>query len=158
MLAFILKYPFQILTALFFSTTLIAGGLASHLGDELSKEKTAHAADVQHFKDVQKAANDQAEATKKELIKESKANAEQADINYHDLLSKYNASILRYKANQSSSRKAHSDQLPTSEGGDGSGTSTFISITMSDAKICSVNTARLQAVRDWAITLPKQQE
>lgn len=155
MLPFILKYPFQILTVVFLATTIICGTGWSNTSGKLGDERAAHKADVTAFKTAQKEANDKAEATKQKLLKDAEINAKKADTNYANLLGKYNASILRYKANQSVSKPTNSDQLPSTEGSDGPSSSTFISIPIGDAQVCAVNTARLQAVHDWAISQPQ---
>jgi hypothetical protein len=118
----------------------------------LLAEQLAHKSDVQHFKDVQADANRKAEDTKNKLTREAKANAKQADQNYSDLLSRYRANLVRYKANQGGGSGPDHRENPPAQSGDGPGESSdVLAITKDDADICAVNTARLQAVHDWAI-------
>lgn len=131
-----------------------------HTSDLLTKEKAVHAQDIQNFKTAQDIANANAKAEQAALVKESKADAAQADANYSGLLFKYHASLVRYSTSQGASQQADHYQLPTPQGSDGPGSSTdlpkSITITGNDAEICAINTARLQAVHDWAIALPKE--
>jgi hypothetical protein len=86
-------------------------------------------------------------------------NARKADEAYNDLLRKYNSSIVRYQASQrtpggitlSSSSSTFDGSYERSE-------STIISITLDDAGICAENTARLQAVRQWALGVGFKEE
>lgn len=122
-------------------------------------EKVAHAQDLKNFKIIQEVANSAAEAQRTQLLKEAKANADQADTNYAALLGQYHASILRYQANQRGTEQATDSEHPPAQSGNGPSSSTdlpfTITISGSDAQICAVNTARLQAVHDWAVSLPK---
>lgn len=125
----------------------------------LVKEHNAHLTDIASFKQAQADADKAAKAQRDSLLKESKANADQADINYSGLLTQYHASLLRYSASKSASSQPDHYQLPTAQGSDGPSASTnlppTITITGSDAQICAVNTARLVAVHDWAVSLKK---
>lgn len=150
------------LPALLLATNIFAfhGWTTDH--SKLLAERAAHQLDVQSFKAAQAAANKQAETEKRALLKESKANADQADAKYASLFASYRANLLRYKASlsQGNTDQAEHNQLPTPQGGDGpsKGTDvpfTTLPISLDDASICAENTARLQAVHDWAVTLPK---
>lgn len=129
----------------------------------LNKERAEHQQVVKQFKDTQQEANRKAEAKRIELEEKGKKDAEQADANYADLYGKYRANLLRYQANQSGSSRSNRSQLPTAKGSPGSSGSTDVldgqtaelRITLDDGRICAVNTARLQAVRDWAMKLSK---
>lgn len=147
----------QWLAVLLVITNALTFGLWRHTSKELTKEVAAHASTVRRFETAQEVANAKAEAIKQTLIEEGKREAKEADASYASLLNKYNASLLRYQASQSRSERSSDYQLPASEGGYGSGQSSFISITLDDAQVCAVNTARLQAVHDWAVRLPKAQ-
>jgi hypothetical protein len=121
---------------------------------DLVKEKAAHAADTKTFKAAQAQADKNAQAQKTKLETEGKQKADDADKNYSSLLSKYNASLMRYKqANQGSAGTSGYSQLQSPQSGDGPGQSPFVSIPVDDAGICAENTARLQAVHDWATHL-----
>lgn len=129
---------------------------------KLVRERAAHAADVNAFKQAQREADTKAQMVRAVLLKESKANAAQADANYTTLASQYHASLLRFGAHQGHSGQSNHNQLSTPEGGNGPSSSTdlppTITITGSDAEICAINTARLVAVHDWAVSLPKDGE
>ena len=143
---------------------LLGCGLASTYGlydtrISLTKEKAAHAYDIKSFKDAQAAANNKAQEERAILQKESKANADQADANYSTLLARYHTSLMRYAPSKGGTKFASNNQLSSPEGSDGPSASTdlpaTLTITGDDANICAINTARLQAVRDWATTLPQ---
>lgn len=89
------------------------------------------------------------EKTKKEAA--DVARSKKADEDYIALMHKYNASLLRYQTNQRPTSTINLPVTPdTPDGSDGSSESTGIFITMSDANICTENTARIQVVHDWA--------
>lgn len=143
------------------STNVFTYSMWQHTSHVLKQERTLHTQDVQNFKIAQSLANQLAEATRSRLLTESKANAAKADANYSTLLAQYHASLVRYGTNHGSTVQANHNQLPTPQGSNGPGASTdlpnTLTITGDDAQICAVNTARLQAVHDWAITLPRQE-
>ena len=88
------------------------------------------------------------------IEQENRERAEQADQEYADLLRRYNASIVRYRAEtpqRTSSGPDLSSAPSTTEGSNGPGVGSLILIPLSDAEICAVNTARLQVVRDWVL-------
>lgn len=139
--------------------TAFNGWHSSHVN--LVKEQAAHKLDIANFKQAQTDANKQAQATRDSLIKESKTNADQADAKYGTLLSSYRANLLRYQANQSGGSQADHSQLSTPQGGNGPSPnpvlpSTSITISTEDANVCAVDIARLVAVHDWAVSLPKE--
>lgn len=156
---FLLKYWQYTVIALLVLLNVFTGFELKHTQGNLNKEVAAHASDIAAFKKAQADADANAQAVKDNLMKESQASANQADASYSSLLSKYRTSLLRYSANQSGSSAAGHSQLSTAQGGDGPSIGTelpkTITITGDDADICSVNTARLQAVHDWAVALPK---
>ena len=125
-------------------------------------EKAAHAADNAKFVAAQKAADLEEQNVRKQLQTESKAASHEADTNYSALLTKYNASLMRYGSGKGGVQGPSNNQLPATQGADGPSASTDLSsavsslptqiaITGSDAEVCAVNTARLQAAHDWAI-------
>ncbi len=127
----------------------------SHDHKLLVAERLAHQTDVTAWKAAQASAESKIIATKKDLEKKSKEKADAADKNYTTLLAKYRTSVLRYQANQSVLSRPGGDQQPQApESGNGPSTGTNISISIEDANVCAVNTARLQAVHDWALSLP----
>lgn len=138
-----------------------------HTDAALIKERASHAADIASFKQAQATADAKAQSERATLLKESKANADQADAHYSTLASQYHASLVRYAGHQSGTKQSGNNQLSTSGGSNGSSSSSdlptavgdlppTITITSGDAQICAVNTARLSAVHDWAVALPKQ--
>lgn len=127
-----------------------------HEHGKYTKEVAAHAADNAKFVAAQKAADLQQQTEKKQLQTESKAASHEADTNYSALLTKYNASLVRYaKGTKGVAGTSGDYQLPTTDSLDGPGADSDIPsriiITGSDAEICAVNTARLQAAHDWAL-------
>jgi hypothetical protein len=156
------KYWREWLIGLFVFTQLGTAFGWYHEHGLLAREKASHVKDINDFKTAQVLATAQANAEKSVLQKESKANADQADAKYTGLLAQYRANLLRYSASQSGTSTTHYSQLPTTQSGNGPSTGTDVStststiqITIDDAQICAVNTARLQAVHDWAINPPK---
>lgn len=141
------------------ASTLLANTLWQHTIKALKQERAVHAQDISNFKTTQTLANSLAEAQRTQLLQESKANAAKADASYTTLLTQYHASLVRYSANHGSTSQAADHQLPATQGSNGPSTSPDISdsiiITNSDGEICAVNTARLQAVHDWAVSLPR---
>lgn len=125
----------------------------------LLKERAAHQLDISNFKQVQLDADNKAKAEREVLQKEAEARASQSDAEYSTLLAEYRANLVRYKASQSGTRQNGNHQLPSAQSGDGSSTGSDVldtlTITGGDAQICATNTARLQAVRDWALNPPK---
>jgi hypothetical protein len=153
------KYWYLVAITVLVSSNLYADHKFTDVKHQLAAEQIAHKKDVQDFRDAQKAADAKAKAAAESLKKEAKANADQADSNYGALLAKYRLSLVRYKANQSGTSGPYYYQLPAPQGGDGPSPSAKlpegIGISSADAEICAVNTARLQAVHDWAISLKK---
>lgn len=124
----------------------------------LNAERISHKADIETYKRAQKEAQDKIDIKKKQLEQESKVKADAADEKYSILLAKYHTSLLRYKTSPSvRSGPSSGEQPQTSESGYGPSSSaelpTSLTISGTDAQICAVNTARLQAVHDWAIEL-----
>lgn len=159
-LSFLKSHWKAILIGGLLTTNVFTIGEWRHTDAQFRQERAAHTADIVSFKDAQRIADTNAQNKRDELLKESKANATKADQSYSDLLAKYKSSLLRYQANQSGASQSDNYQLPTPQGGNGSGSSpdllgSSVTITGSDAQICAVNTARLVAVHDWAIGLPK---
>lgn len=157
--ASIIKYWQYWLIALLFAANLFTGYELKHTRDKLTAEVSAHVKDINDFKTAQAEADKNAQTLKDTLIKESKANADQADSNYDTLLTKYRSSLLRFSSSQSHPGAGGDNQLPTAQGGNGPGAGSefpkSITISGDDAGICAVNTARLVAVHDWAVGLPK---
>lgn len=120
----------------------------------LATERLEHKQVVQQFKDTQAEANRKAEAKRIELERKATKDAQEADKRYGSLLAEYRTNLLRFKADQSGGSRPNSDQGEAATSSPGSSTGTQFSsivITMKDAEICAINTARLQAVRDWAL-------
>lgn len=91
-----------------------------------------------------------------EVERKNAEDARKADEAYTTLLNKYHTSIVRYQASQRSTGRVDlSNTSITSSGSDVTSESTRISITIDDAGICAENTARLQAVKQWAESLKK---
>lgn len=143
------------------ASTLIANVGWNHTSKALKQERTVHAQDISNFKTAQSLSNSLAEAQRTQLLQESKANAAKADASYATLLTQYRASLVRYHAHYGSTVQAPNSELPATQGGNGPSAgpqlpTDEITISLPDADICAVNTARLQAVHDWATSLPRQ--
>lgn len=159
-LVLLTKYWQYGVIALLFSGLLLTSWEWRHTDAEFHTEQAAHAADIASFKNAQADANKLAQKERDALQAQGKANAAKADSDYSSLLTKYHASILRYQTNSSGSQGSDYNQLQSTESGNGPSSSAdlpaTLTITGSDAQVCAVNTARLQAVHDWAISLPQE--
>jgi len=156
---FLSKFWREILIGVLCLTTL--GSCNFWLGARaaLAQEKSDHQRTITTFKHTQELANESAKAIEKKLKEEAKKNAKEADTRYANLLSQYNANLLRYKANQSNPSRPSDSSYTTPQSSDRPSSSTIIpatvTITMDDAEICAINTARLQSVQEWAVNLIK---
>src|SRR6185503_173368 len=123
-----------------------------------------HRAEVKYTAEIaqikQKSAESEALAwrQKNDAEKKYRDNAQKADTNDAALRSKYDAALLRLaKAQRPTSQAGASTGPSLSQGSDGPGGSTELpeelTITFEDAKICAVNTSRLEAVHDWATSI-----
>lgn len=157
--ASMIKYWYAWVIGLLLAANLFTGYELKHTRDNLTKEVAAHVKDIQDFKSAQADADAKALVIQTTLAKESKDSADKADTDYSGLLAKYRANLLRFQANQGSTLNPSDNQFPTAQSGDGPSVSSQfpkgIVISGADADICTVNTARLQAVHDWAVGLPK---
>lgn len=152
------KYWRFYLPVLFVSLQVLTAYGWYHDHYALKAEKAELQTEVNNVKAAQAAANAKAEAEKTQLKQESETKANAADQNYSSLLAKYKSSLLRYETTQGASKQSNSGSTSSSsESGNGPSSSTVIpeviTIPSSDAQICAINTARLQAVHDWAVAL-----
>lgn len=133
------------------SLALGVGWYVSNL--KLDAERKGRKADTQKYVAAQAQATVLAYQQKIAQEQKDRQRADQADAAYANLLSKYNASLLRYASAQGSAHPPSMSKPPSNaQGSDGPSGDSFVSIPMNDARICAVNTARLQALHDWAIS------
>lgn len=117
----------------------------------LDKEVLGRKNDRLSFENAQAEATVLAYTEKVKKDADNAANKAKADEDYLTLMRKYNASLLRYQANQRPTGIIDlSSTSVTTDGSNSTSESTSISITMNDASICAENTARIQAVQKWA--------
>ncbi|SCW57174.1 hypothetical protein SAMN02927924_01446 [Sphingobium faniae] len=125
----------------------------------LSAEKAGRQSDRAAYAQAQAEATSAALSAKIEKEAEYAEKADEADARYADLSQQYRAAVMHYQAAQ---RQAGSADLPqpadAAESGNRSGGSAIVSvgsilIPEADAFICAGNTARLEAVRAWAVGL-----
>lgn len=146
------------LIALLIVGNVVTGSLLYNGRNDLENEKKAHVADIQKVKVAQAEAEDKIEEIRTHLTEQAKIDATQADKRYANLYASYKLSLVRYKALQSV-RSGPSDNQssgPASSGNGPSGSTELpaqLTISGDDARICAVNTARLQALQAWANTL-----
>ena len=129
------------------------------LKSSLSAEKAGRLADRKEYHRAQMEATAKAYAAKIKTEKAYEAEREKADLAADDLGKQYRAAVLRYQAAQRAAGGADLPQ-PTqgAASGDGPGGPAVIPqgsilIPQDDALICADNTARLEAVRGWALGL-----
>lgn len=144
-----------LLLALLGAQTLRVASLKS----SLRAEQAARKADRASYETAQAQAAVDAYAAKVKKEAEDAKKADAADARYADLSRQYRAAVLRYGTAQGHASKT---DLPgtteTAQGSDRPGGPAVIPqgsilIPQADALICSDNTARLEAVREWALGL-----
>lgn len=129
----------------------------------LQAEKSSRRADATNYARAQAEATAIALSAKMKKEAEYAAKAEQADARADDLGQRYHAAVLRYQAAQRSGRAADMPGTAQSaESSDGPGGSPVIPlgnilIPEADAFVCATNTGRLQAAREWALSLEAAQ-
>lgn len=120
------------------------------------REVAQHARDISEYKAAQAEANSLAIQTKQQDDEQHAKDLKDADAKYADLRAKYTISLHNYASAQTNSGVQRSDTTSvkdsTTESVDGPSASTNVSITEDDANICAINTARLQAAHDWALS------
>lgn len=154
-----IKYWYLWIIGILIVSNGLTGWQLKHTRDALKTEVAAHAKDILDFKNAQAEADAKAQTITATLTQRSKDDATKADANYSNLLAQYRVNLLRYRTSQGGTQQAGDHQLSTTQSGNGPSASTELStlvISQEDAGICAVNTARLQAVHDWAIGLPKE--
>jgi hypothetical protein len=122
---------------------------------KLDTERAGRESDRLAYKAAQEEYEANALRVKMETEERNRQRADQADERYAALLGQYNASLLRYQnAQRSVSRSDLSGTPAAPESGDGPGGDTLlpeeIIISVDDARICAVNTARIKIVQEWA--------
>ena len=153
-------------THLLIATLLVSNGawfVAYQIQGHALAKQTTHAAQLQAAMNAVRSANQaaiaQATAEKKAKEAHDAQIAAQADATAADLAARYHAIVLRLADAQSGARGADLPQSAGSpQGGDRSGPGAGLSpgtvtIPTADALTCGENTARLQAVHDWATAL-----
>lgn len=129
------------------------------LKSSLSAEKAGRAADRSNYERAQLKATADAYAAKIKKEAEDAKKTDAADARYADLSSQYHAAVLRYQASQrAASGTDLSQSSEATASGDGPGGPSLVPqgsilIPQVDALICADNTARLEAVREWALGL-----
>lgn len=110
--------------------------------DQASYKAAASEAKVKNLEEVKK------------INEENDRKAEVSDDRYDALRKLYDANLVQYARDQATKRNSGTVQLSsvtaTTGGGYTTSESTEISISFEDAGICAENTARIQAVKEWA--------
>lgn len=154
------KYSIYILAAALAASSLM--WYTTSLKLEASAERVVAAENK--IKQVQaecKAAAAQAEAKNlvevKEIETKYEKKADEADARLTELRKQFNANLLQYASRPSGSSGTVrlSSTSPIAASGYTASDSTEISISFEDAGICAENTARLQAVKEWADKINK---
>lgn len=97
---------------------------------------------------------------KNDLEAQYRQKATKADNDYTALNGKYQSSLLRYAGAHSARTASSSSYAVPTVKPDGTSPDTDISkivISLEDAQICAVNTARLQTAHDWALSISPDQ-
>ena len=143
-----------LLAALGVQTLRVAG-----LKSSLTAEKAGRTADRLSYEKAQAEATANALSNKLKVETENAKKADVADSRADDLAARYRALSLQYASAQRAAGKA---DLPSpaqgAESSDGPGRPSLVPqgsilIPQADALICATNTARLEAVREWALSL-----
>lgn len=142
---------------------VVTGMLLYNGRHDLTVEKAAHQRDIKSYKDAQAQAEDKVKEVTEQLTEKGKQDAKTADQSYATLNAKYRSTLLRYQTlERTSSGPGSSVPVDTTKGGNGNGGDTelpaALTISGDDARICAVNTARLQAIQEWADTLKEGTE
>lgn len=122
-------------------------------------EKAGRAADRSAYEKAQAQAAIDAYTAKIKKEAEDAKKADAADARYADLSEQYRAAVLRYQAAQRAaggtnlSRPAEAPESGDRPGGPAIVPLGNILIPEADAFLCADHTARLQAVREWALYL-----
>lgn len=129
------------------------------LKSSLSAERAGRKVDRLSYEKAQAQAAVDAYAAKIRKETEDAKKADAADARYTDLSQQYRAAVMRYQAAQRAAGKADLPQSPEGPassdrpGGLAIVPTGSILIPQADALICAENTARLEAVREWALSL-----
>lgn len=131
------------------------------LKSSLSAERAGRALDRKEYERAQMEATASAYAAKIKTEKAYEAEREKADLAAADLGKQYRAIVLRFAAAQRAGSGANLPQpAEASSRPDGPDRTAVLPvgqlmIPQADALICADNTARLEAARDWALSLEK---
>lgn len=141
-----------------FCTTLVASGMYYVTDLRLEACEANTQAIINSTEAAAAEATLEAERDKQRIEQEYRDRAEQADEEFANLLTRYNASLVRYANRSSPSGPAASAESGSTGSVDGASESPvvpndLITIPFSDAEICAENTARLQVAREWALSL-----
>lgn len=122
--------------SLYFTNTKLKNEVRGRREDRITYELAQRTAEANAYK---KKVEDEAQYAERK---------KQADEAYTDLLTKYNAAIVRYKATKSPTVRS---DLPLSTSGSTSleGESKGALISTEDLMICAENTAKAQIAHDW---------
>lgn len=125
----------------------------------LIAEKAGRQSDRLSYEKAQALAASEALSAKIETEKRHEAEREKSDARAATLAADYRGAVLRYQAAQRAASEADLPQpSEAAESSNGPGGPSLllagdIIIPQADALICADNTARLEAVRDWALSL-----
>lgn len=131
------------------------------LQSSLSAERSGRLADRKEYERAQLEATAKAFAAKIKKEAEYEAEREKADTAAADLGKQYRSAVLRYQAAQRAGSGANLPQpAEAAARPDGPDRSSVLPvgqlmIPQADALICADNTAKLEAARDWALSLDK---
>lgn len=129
------------------------------LKSSLSAEKAGRLADRKEYHRAQMEATAKAYAAKIKTEKAYEAEREKADLAAADLGKQYRAIVLRYadaqRAGSGTNLPQPTESTASSNGPGGPAVlpQGAILIPQADALVCADNTARLEAVREWALGL-----
>lgn len=132
------------------------------LKSSLTAEKTGRAADRASYERAQAEATANALADKMKKDQDNARKADEADARADDLAVRYRSLSLQYAQAQRAASVQHlSSPAETTTRGNGPDRSPVLPlgqlmIPEADAFICATNQARLEAVRDWTLSLSAQ--
>lgn len=126
---------------------------------ELSREKLLHKNDIENYKKAEKEATQKYQAALDKQNEEFNAIKKQEDEDYADLRRRFDASLLRYRDLERTSKDySGAATSATPSGSQGSRQDPLVPVPMTDLSICAENTAKALIAHDWIEKLEQKSQ